>query len=139
MAQDLPKPASPSDKVILVIDDDENVRGLIETTAALQGFKVVTAVNGLDGAKKLAARRPDLIITDIMMPGQGGYEFLRSLQGTADGRIPVFVITGSFLDPSTVALIRSEANVVEFVAKPIELTKFAASLHKHLKTAPASS
>ena len=69
-------------------------------------------------------------------PGQGGYEFLRSLQGSATGRIPVFIVTGSALDDSTIKMIRAEANVVEFVAKPIKMAKFVAALHKTLKTAP---
>jgi CheY-like chemotaxis protein len=102
----------------------------------MQGFQVVTAVNGLDATEKLTARVPDLIVTDLMMPGQSGYEFLRSLQAAGNGRIPVFVVTGSSLDDSTVAIIRQEANVVEFIAKPVKIGGFNAALHKHLRTQP---
>ena len=112
------------------------MRSFLEMSASLQGFRVLTAVDGLDAGGKLAAQTPDLIITDLMMPGQGGYEFLRSLQGSATGRIPVFIVTGSALDDSTIKMIRAEANVVEFVAKPIKMAKFVAALHKTLKTAP---
>lgn len=48
----------------------------------------------------------------------------------------VIVITGSTLDDSTIKMIRQEANVVEFMAKPVRMNAFTASLHKHLKTAP---
>lgn len=140
MEEDLsPKLAAPSEKTILVVDDDDNIRSLIEMTAGMEGFKIVTAVNGLDAAKKLETLEPDLIITDIMMPGQGGYEFLRGLQASGHSRIPVFVVTGSALDTSTIGMIRQEANVVEFVNKPIRMVTFIATLHKHLKTAPAGS
>jgi len=71
-----------------------------------------------------------------MMPGQGGYEFLRSLQGSLSGRIPIFVVTGSALDDSTIKMIRAEANVIEFIAKPVKMAKFVAALHKTLKTRP---
>jgi CheY-like chemotaxis protein len=129
-----PKLPAPSEKLILVVDDDEDVRSFIEMSATMDGFQVVTAVNGIDAGQKLSQREPDLIVTDLMMPGQGGYEFLRSLQGSSTGRIPIFVVTGSSLDNSTIAMIRQEANVVEFVNKPININKFLGDLHKHLGT-----
>jgi CheY-like chemotaxis protein len=130
---------SPADKLILVLDDDENVRSLVETTTKMEGFQVVTAVNGIDGMAKFEAKPADLIITDLMMPGQGGYEFLRALQAAGSTRIPVIVITGSMLDQSTIDMIRQEANVVEFVAKPIRMGPFLLSIHKHLRTAPSNA
>jgi len=131
-----PALAAPGEKLLLIVDDDETVRSFLEMASSLQGFRVLTAVDGLDAAAKLEAKIPDLIITDLMMPGQGGYEFLRSLQGSATARIPVFVVTGSALDDSTIKMIRAEANVVEFIAKPVKMAKFVAALHKTLKTAP---
>lgn len=128
--------AAPKDKLVLVVDDDDGIRDLIEMTASGQGFQVVTAVNGLDAAKKLAERSADLIVTDLMMPGQGGYEFLRSLQAAGGASVPVFVVSASQLDSSTIQMIRQEANVVEFIPKPIRMPAFVAALHKHLKTAP---
>ena len=128
--------ASPSEKLVLVVDDDESVRSLIEMTAMTQGFQVLTAENGNDAMAKLESRTPDLIVTDLMMPGQSGYEFLRSLQAAGSGRIPVFVVTGSALDASTVGVIKQEGNVVEFFSKPIAMAKFTAALHKHLNTKP---
>lgn len=131
-----PAMAAPGEKLLLIVDDDATVRSFLEMAAGLQGFRVLTAVDGLDAGVKLEAQAPDLIITDLMMPGQGGYEFLRSLQGAAMGRIPVFVVTGSALDDSTIKMIRAEANVVEFIAKPVKMAKFVAALHRTLKTAP---
>ena len=128
--------ASPSDKLVMVIDDDESVRSFIEMSAATQGFQVVTAVNGRDASAKLAEKPADLIVTDLMMPEQGGYEFLRALQAAGGPRVPVFVVTGSSLDASTIKMIRQEASVVEFIAKPIRIAAFIAALHKHLGTAP---
>ncbi|MCR4295037.1 MAG: response regulator, partial [Elusimicrobia bacterium] len=119
--------AAPGEKLILVVDDDETVRSFLEMSAGLQGFRVLTAVDALDAGAKLESQTPDLIITDLMMPGQGGYEFLRSLQGSSNGRIPVFIVTGSALDDSTIKMIRAEANVVEFVAKPVKMAKFTAA------------
>ncbi len=131
-----PKLAAPGEKLLMIVDDDETVRSFLETCASMQGFRVLVATDGLDAGRQLNNQAPDLIITDLMMPGQGGYEFLRSLQGSASGRIPIFVVTGSALDDSTIKMIRAEANVVEFVTKPVKITKFVAALHKTLKTQP---
>ncbi len=129
-------PAKPADKLVLVVDDDETVRSFVEMSVMTAGFRVVTATDGQDALNKLAATPPDLIVTDLMMPGIGGYEFLRTLQGGGTRRIPVFVVTGSMLEDSTIALIRQEGNVVEFIPKPIRVAVFVAALHKHLKTTP---
>lgn len=131
-----PAGASPKDKLILVVDDDEAIRDLIEMTAATQGFQVVTANNGLAATAKLAERKVDLIITDLMMPGQDGYEFLGTLQEAGGAGTPVFVVSARMMDNSTIQLIRQQANVVEFVPKPIAMPKLIAALHKHLKTTP---
>ena len=136
LAVEGPTLAAPGEKLLLVVDDDETVRSFLEMAASLQGFRVLTAVDGLDAGVKLESQTPDLIITDLMMPGQGGYEFLRSLQGSASGRIPIFIVTGSALDDSTIKMIRAEANVIEFVAKPIKMAAFISALHRTLKTAP---
>ncbi|MDX6771102.1 MAG: response regulator [Elusimicrobiota bacterium] len=127
---------SPADKLVFVVDDDPLIRDLLDITLKDAGFKTAFAVNGHDAAGKLETLEPHLIITDLMMPGQGGYEFLRSLQGSAGGRLPIIVITASQLDASTVRMIKQEANVVEFVNKPIKMALLIGALHKHLNTAP---
>ena len=132
----LPVLTPPSEKLLLIVEDNELVRTLLEAATTGQGFKVVCAANGLEASEKLAAQMPDLIITDLMMPGQGGYEFLRSLQASGAPRVPVFIVTGSNLNESTIGMIRQEANVVEFVEKPVKINTFVAALHEHLGTRP---
>lgn len=126
-----------SEKTVLVVDDDEVIRGFIELTVSMQGFKTETAANGKEALAKLAAKVPDLIITDLMMPQLGGYELLRAIQAEG-GRVPIFVVSASQLDSSTIKLIQAEANVLEFVPKPVQVPVLAAALHKHLKTKPVA-
>ncbi|HAM36442.1 MAG TPA: hypothetical protein DEB40_08025 [Elusimicrobia bacterium] len=127
--------ANPKDKRILIVDDDTNVLTFLEMAAQLEGFDVVTATNGTEAAEKVAQRPPDLIITDLMMPGQGGYEFIRALQGAGNASIPIIVVSGSHIEATTVAMIRQEANVVEFLRKPVPMNTLADSLHHVLHTA----
>ena len=132
----MPELAPPSSKLVLIVDDDALVLDLLQTYVSLEGFQVVTAENGRDAMDKIRAKAPDLIITDLRMPKEGGYELLRSLQASGNGRIPVIVVTASKLDQSTIEMIRGEGNVVEFVVKPIPRALFIKTMHRHLKTAP---
>ena len=128
-------PMSATRTRILVIDDDSNLRTMMTLAVEEEGFKTVAAVNGIDALAKIAQRPPDMIITDLMMPGQGGYEFLRELTAAGAGAIPVIVVTGRPCDPSMIAMIRAEGNVVEFAPKPVRMNAFLLAVHKHLKTA----
>ena len=137
--QEGPAGADPGTKLVLIVDDDETVRELIEARVAMAGFKTMTAFNGSHAKEKLSEATPDLIVTDMMMPGEGGYEFLRTMEGGAARRIPVFIVTGAPLNESTIDLMRAEANVVRFVRKPIEFDLFIEAIHKTLKTSPRAS
>lgn len=128
--------AAPAEKLILIVDDDALLRSFLEESLGSMGFRVFSAVDGIDAGVKLQAQTPDLIITDLMMPSQGGFEFVRSLQGSSSARIPIFIVTGSVLNDSTIMMIRSEANVIEVFSKPIPMTKFTSALHRTLKTTP---
>lgn len=131
--------AAPGDKLVLIVDDDPLIRDLLELTLTGAGFKVLLAVDGNDAAAKLDKAEPHLIITDLMMPGQGGYEFIRTLPGAGAGSTPVVVVSASALDASTIAMIKQEANVVDFFSKPIKMNALIMALHKHLGTAPLAA
>ena len=123
----------PEDFLVLIVDDDETVRSLLEVIVTSAGYRVATASDGKSAAAQLDAVHPNLVITDLMMPGVGGYEFLRSLQTGDSKRLPIFVVTASDLDRSTIAMIRQEANVMEFIAKPINSKKLLLALEKTLR------
>ncbi|MBI4377426.1 MAG: response regulator [Elusimicrobia bacterium] len=128
--------SQPKDKLILIADDDEPVREFLNTIVSNEGFRVVTAKDGPDALAKIEQNKPDLIITDLMMPGQGGYEVLRQLQTPETRRIPIIVVTASRVNDSTIQMIRSEANVIEFISKPIQIPVLVTALHHYLRTKP---
>jgi len=130
---------NPADLLVLIVDDEEAIRALIEYNLKKEGFQTLCAVDGNDAMTKLEPRAPDLIVLDLMMPGQSGFEFLRRLQEAGTPRIPVFVATAKNLDATTVAFIRQEANVVEFFAKPFDWPALNAAVHKRLKTLDPAS
>ncbi len=86
---------------VLVIDDDESIREIIERTLAAAGYTVDAAENGVAGLAAVSARPPDLIVLDLMMPEMDGFQFLDALQKNKEHRnIPVVVATAMTLNPS---------------------------------------
>jgi two-component system alkaline phosphatase synthesis response regulator PhoP/two-component system response regulator VicR len=101
-----PQPEPPSDlrerclpgaarrRRILVVDDEPNIRRLIELHLSGAGYQVLTACDGEEALAAVEGRRPDLIVLDVMMPGPDGFQVLETLKGdpeTAD--IPVLMLT----------------------------------------------
>src|SRR5208282_2100729 len=130
------KYANPRDKLVLIADDDAGIRQLLEVTFQEEGFRIEMAANGPDTIKKIQKSAPDVILLDIMMPGFGGFEILRKLRDGAASDTPVILLTARFMDEATQQMIRSEANVKEFVFKPINLHLIRSLISRLLNTPP---
>lgn len=81
-------------KRILVIDDESSIRKVVAMMLQKEGHEVVTASNGIEGMSEFHRSRPDIVITDISMPGMDGIEFLRVLQ-KENVELPVVVMSGN--------------------------------------------
>ena len=81
--------------LVLVVEDDPSVRGLLQTLLTAEGYEVNAASDGLAGLVKAAAQQPALILLDLMMPDLGGLRVLEELRSDPDmASIPVVVVTG---------------------------------------------
>ncbi|MHB0995469.1 MAG: response regulator [Elusimicrobiales bacterium] len=127
----------PADKLVLIVDDDESVRELIEFIVKKEGFRIEKAADGEEALQKARAVNPDLILLDLMLPKYGGFEILRELQADETSGIPIVIITGRYTDRSTSDMIKQEPNVREFIEKPVKPQILTALLHKLLRTQPA--
>jgi DNA-binding response OmpR family regulator len=130
---------NPSDKKVLIADDDPGVLEFLQTSIQSRGFQVETAMSGPDAINKISETKPDLIILDLMMPGFGGFETLRKLQGGVGAEIPVIIITARRLDELAQQMIRSEAKVEEIIQKPVSIATLHAAVSRVLKTPPPQS
>jgi putative two-component system response regulator len=115
---------------ILIVDDDEQVRALMQTLLTALGYRPEVAEDGAEALEKVAASPPDLILMDATMPRVGGLEAVRRLKGSETTRIiPIIMVTGLHdMDTKIKAL---EAGVDDFLGKPweqIELKARIASL-----------
>jgi signal transduction histidine kinase/DNA-binding response OmpR family regulator/CHASE3 domain sensor protein len=107
---------------ILVIDDDPDVRMLLEDTMVEAGYQVKTAAGGQEGLKLAQEERPGMILLDLMMPGMDGFEVLERLR--ADPRtisIPVVVQTAKTLtDQEREFLKQSATRIIQKGSIPLE-------------------
>jgi PAS domain S-box-containing protein len=105
---------------ILIVDDDPRTRQLYTSLLTPFGHEVIEAGDGRDGLKLATQAKPNLILSDILMPTMNGYEFvsaLRELPGLKD--TPVIFQSASFLDHETQALGKA-CGVDDFIRKPCD-------------------
>ncbi len=102
---------------ILVVDDEPVVRKVLERSLLREGFRVVTACNGVEGLERIKGTKVDIVISDIMMPQMDGLEFLVEVKCNFP-HIPVILITG-FADQFT-GKQALEAGAEDFIIKPFK-------------------
>ena len=101
---------------VLVVEDDPNVRGLLQTLLLSEGYTVVTADDGIGGLLKASTSAPSLILLDVMMPDLGGIRVLDELQADpALQAVPVMVVTGTV---DAVPMLRERIGEDNVVVKP---------------------
>jgi len=112
---------------VLVVDDCESIRGLLETLLSRNGHRCESAANGVEAMVKVTQGRFDVVITDIVMPKMDGITLTRKLtQDFSD--LPVMVMTAQLDDDSAESAIMAGARDV--IAKPFEISEFMVRLHK---------
>ena len=119
------KPESLKPARILVVDDDQGQRSLLETFLQAKGFRTQSAASG-EAALQLLAEAPfSMMISDVRMPGMSGIETLRRVR-EKHPLLPVLLVTAFADIRSAVAAMRDGA--VNYLAKPIDLDELMASV-----------
>ena len=112
---------------VLFVDDNEDARDIAKIGLEHQGAVVYVAPSAPEAMQMMSTVRPDVIVTDIMMPPMDGYDFLAELKRSDVWRdIPVIAVTG-FRDIYRDRNAR-EAGFADFLLKPIDPTAMAAAI-----------
>ena len=84
----VPTPLPPADDAphLLVVDDDRRIRDLLSRFLTTEGYRISTAESAAEARAKLSGLSFDLIVLDVMMPGETGFEFARSIRETSSDR-----------------------------------------------------
>jgi DNA-binding response OmpR family regulator len=99
---------------ILVVDDDDDIRGLVRTLLERAGYEVSDASDGREGLRELYAGSPDLVILDVAMPGLDGWATLERIREVSD--VPVLMLTARDAELDRVRGLRGGAD--DYVVKP---------------------
>jgi DNA-binding response OmpR family regulator len=102
---------------VLVADDDADILRFVEINLRMEGFEVVTALDGPDALAKAVAVRPDLILLDVQMPGIDGYTICARIRANAGlAAVPVIIVTANYGTAEVEAARRVGAD--DFLVKP---------------------
>ena len=134
-------PAKPGDDAphLLVVDDDRRIRALLSRFLLGEGYRVSTAQSAAEARAKLEGLSFDLLILDVMMPGENGFDFARDIRSAS--AVPILMLTAR--DEKESRIMGLEIGADDYLAKPFEpreLSLRVANILKHARpprTAPA--
>lgn len=119
-----------SDGKILAIDDERNIRRLIQNELSLEGFEVMTAANGEEGLERFAAGGIDVVLLDIKLPGMSGIQTLRAIKETTHDA-EVIMVTGYGDIHSAVESMKLGAR--DYITKPFKLDELLALIRQIIR------
>ena len=123
--------------LVMVIEDEKEIRDLVRYNLERAGFRVAAAGDGEEGLERLFASRPDALVLDLMLPGRNGLEILRELRGEPTTRdLPVLVLTarGAEMDK----LLGFERGADDYLTKPFSPRELVARIQALLRRARPS-
>ncbi len=116
---------------ILVVDDDRRIRDLTARYLGEQGFHVVTANDAADARDKMKSLAFDLLVLDIMMPGENGLELTTSLR--SESQVPILLLTARSETEDRIAGLKTGAD--DYLTKPFEPEELVLRIQSILKRA----
>jgi two-component system phosphate regulon response regulator OmpR len=125
---DLPEPH------LLVVDDDARLRELLRRYLSDSGFRVTAAADASEARSSLASFAFDLVVLDVMMPGESGLELTRALR--TEGRVPVLLLTAMAEPEDRVNGLEQGAD--DYLSKPFEPRELVLRVRNLLQRRPAT-
>ena len=116
---------------VLVVDDDRRIRDLLSRYLQREGYRVTTARSAAEARARLDGLAFDLLILDVMMPGESGFELAKALRKTS--QVPILMLTARAEAESRIAGLEIGAD--DYVAKPFEARELSLRIANILKRA----
>ena len=127
-----------SERRILVVDDDDAIRALLQTVLRRRGFRVAGARNGVDALEQLDAQAHAMVILDLMMPRMNGYELLDHLSRRSPMSRPRVLVLTAGLDSRPLPADLTSDLVIGTVHKPFDIEMLIDIVTGYFSTPPAN-
>jgi twitching motility two-component system response regulator PilH len=113
---------------VLIVDDSKTEIMFLTELLQKSGYAVRSAENAEEAFKRLAELKPDLILMDVVMPGQNGFQLTRSINRNPEySDVPIFMCTSKNLETDRVWGMRQGAR--DYITKPVDATELFAKIH----------
>jgi pilus assembly protein CpaE len=124
-------------KQILLVDDDEMIRKMMNALLTKQGFDIIPVEDGTATLAKLETTHPDIILLDVMMPGMDGFTVCRKIRGNpSTANIPIIMLTA--LDSVENKVKGFEAGADDYLSKPCDIAELVARINMLIRRAEAT-
>ena len=120
-----------SQESILVVDDEPDIRNLVQEILVDEGYKVSVAENTAVARKHANSKQPDLVLLDLWMPGEDGISLLKDWQDSGSIDCPVVMMSGHGTVETAVEATRLGA--YDFIEKPLTMAKLLVSVKRALE------
>ena len=112
-----------NDKTVLIVDDEVTIRDMLEQMLEFAEYQTCTASSGSEGLQKLQDREPDLVISDVLMPGMDGHEFCQRIRQISD--VPIMMLSGQANLEDEQEKVRTQSLGINAVmTKPLRMAEF---------------
>lgn len=115
---------------VLLVEDEESYRLALEVGLRAEGFAVDTAADGPEGLRRFAARPPDVVLLDVVLPGMAGVEVCRRMLAQ-EPTVPIIMV--SALDSEADVVVGLEVGAADYVTKPYHLRELVARIQAVLR------
>lgn len=119
-------------KRVLIVDDDQKTVELVKLYLNRDGYRVLTAYDGIEALRQARERHPDLIVLDLMLPGMDGLEVCRTLREESD--VPIIMLTAKTTEQDKLTGLDLGAD--DYVTKPFSPKELAARVRALLRRLP---
>ena len=131
-------PLDRKSNIVLIAEDDDEIRDLLHFELEREGFTVLTVTNGAEAVSTASSLKPDVILMDVLMPVMNGIEATRAIKNAKDTRhIPVLMVT--VVDKKEDMIEGLEAGAFDYIKKPFNRVELLARVQSALKLSEANS
>lgn len=123
--------SAPEDTTVLIADDDLEILGIVRTVVRSRGHTIIEAADGDEAMQRVIESEPDLVILDVMMPGQSGWEVCRSIrenESLKDTKVIMLTGIGEQMNAMTSPLYGADAHL----DKPFDIDDLSNTIEKVL-------